>query len=261
MRLRPSCLVDGIRCVYFDNANTLNSASFASVLTAEVYAARILGVSKMLRVPVQVQWVGSGNNTELSGELFRRTVDIRMDAKMANPEDRDVAQFRIKDLKSWVREHQAEQVRAALTIIQYWVNLGMPLGAGSKASYEAWAAKMSGLFDAIGVGGFLATPTERRPEDPEEEVARELFIAMDRAHRGRVDPSGDRNEYGEPVRRADWSKAVRAGDVVDLVQALNIDFDFGFKDERKAMGAFLNRFNGRVSCHQSFRGTGESNRA
>lgn len=241
-----ACFVDGIRCVYFDNANTLNSASFASVLTAEVYAARILGVSKMLRVPVQVQWVGSGNNTELSGELFRRTVDIRMDAKMANPEDRDVAQFRIKDLKSWVREHQAEQVRAALTIIQYWVNLGMPLGAGSKASYEAWAAKLSGLFDAIGVGGFLATPTERRPEDPEEEVARELFIAMDRAHRGRVDPSGDRNEYGETVRRADWSKAVRAGDVVDLVQALNIDFDFGFKDERKAMGAFLNRFNGRV---------------
>ncbi|WP_170404453.1 bifunctional DNA primase/polymerase [Ruegeria arenilitoris] len=241
-----ACFVDGIRCVYFDNANVLNSASFASVLTAEVYAARILGVSKMLRVPVQVQWVGSGNNTDLSGELYRRTVDIRMDAKMANPEDRDVSGFRIKDLKSWVRDHQADQVRAALTIIQYWVNLGMPMGSGSKASYEAWAAKMSGLFDCIGVSGFLDTPVERRPEDPEEEVARELFIAMDKAHRGRVNPSGDRNEYGEPVRRAEWSKPVRAGDVVDLVRALNIDFDFGFKDERKAMGAFLTRFNGRI---------------
>ena len=241
-----ACFVDGIRCVYFDNANVLNSASFASVLTAEIYAARILGVSKMLRVPVQVQWVGSGNNTELSGELYRRTVDIRMDAKMANPEDRDVSGFRIKDLKSWVREHQAEQVCAALTIIQYWVNQGMPAGAGSKASYEAWAAKMSGLFDCIGVRGFLETPVERRPEDAEEEIARELFIAMDKAHRGRVDPSGDQNEYGEPVRRSDWSKPVRAGDVVDLVQALNIDFDFGFKDERKMMAAFLKRYRGRV---------------
>ncbi|MEP1943613.1 MAG: hypothetical protein ABJJ03_10950, partial [Sulfitobacter sp.] len=121
-----ACFVDGLRCIYFDNANSLNSASFASVLTAEVYAARILGVSKMLRVPVQVQWVGSGNNTELSGELYRRTVDIRMDAKMANPEDRKAAYFRIKDLKSWVRENQSEQVQAALTIIQYWVNQGMP---------------------------------------------------------------------------------------------------------------------------------------
>jgi len=241
-----ACFVDGLRCIYFDNANVLNSASFASVLTAEVYAARILGVSKMLRVPVQVQWIGSGNNTELSGELYRRTVDIRMDAKMANPEDRDVAQFRIKDLKSWVREHQAEQVQAALTIIQYWVNHGMPEGTGSKASYEAWAAKMSGLFDAIGVGGFLKTPAERRPEDPEEEVARDIFIAMDKAHRGKVDPSGDQDGYGNPARRADWSKPVRAGDVVDLVRALNIDFDFGFKDERIAMANFLKRYRGRV---------------
>ena len=241
-----ACFVDGLRCIFFDNANALNSASFASVLTAEVYAARILGVSKMLSVPVQVQWVGSGNNTELSGELYRRTVDIRMDAKMANPEDRDVSQFRIKDLKSWVREHHSDQVRAALTIIQYWVNQGMPVGKGSKASYEAWAAKMSGLFDSIGVGGFLDTPEERRPEDPEEEVARDVFIAMDKAHKGHVDPSGDRDEYDNSVRRADWKKPVRAGDVVDLVKALNIDVDFGFNDERKVMATFLRRYRGCV---------------
>lgn len=241
-----ACFVDGLRCIYFDNANALNSSSFASVLTAEVYAARILGVSKMLRVPVQVQWVGSGNNTELSGELYRRTVDIRMDAGMANPEDRDVSNFRIKDLKSWVRDHHADQVGAALTIIQYWVNKGMPDGKGSKASYEAWAAKMSGLFEAVGVNGFLETPAERRPEDPDEETARDLFIAMDKAHRGKADPSGDRDQYGNVVRRAEWSKPVRAGDVVDLVQSMNIDFDFGFKDERKMMAAFLKRYHGRV---------------
>ncbi len=241
-----ACFVDGLRCIYFDNANTLNSPSFASVLTAEVYAARILGVSNMLRVPVQVQWVGSGNNTELSGELHRRIVDIRMDAQMANPEDRDVSQFRIRDLKSWVRDHQADQVCAALTIIQYWVNQGMPEGRASKASYEAWSAKMSGLFETIGLRGFLETPDDRRPEDPDEEIARELFHAMDRAHRGQVDPSGDIDQYGNATRRTDWSKPVRAGDVVDLVSALNIDFDYGFKDERKVMATFLKRFRGRV---------------
>ncbi len=241
-----ACFIDGIRCIYFDNANILNSASFASVLAAEVYAARILGVSKMLRVPVQVQWVGSGNNSELSSELYRRTVDIRMDAKMANPEDRDVSQFRLKDLKSWVREHHSDQVCAALTIIQHWVNQGMPEGRGSKASFEAWAAKMSGMFESIGVGGFLETPVERRPEDPEEEVGREIFIAMDKAHRGRVDPSGEQDGYGNSTRRTDWSKPVRAGDVVDLVNALNIDVDFGFKDERKVMATFLKRYRGRV---------------
>ncbi|ESR25609.1 bifunctional DNA primase/polymerase [Lutibaculum baratangense] len=241
-----ACFIEGVRCIFFDNANVLNSPHFAMALTAEVYSARILGVSKMLRVPVKVQWVGSGNNTDLSGELYRRTIDIRMDAKMANPEDRDVSQFRIKNLKVWVREHHAEQVRAACTIIQYWVQRGMPLGQGSKASYEEWAAKMSGLFECINIRGFLETPKTRRPEDPEEEIARELFWWMDRAHRGKADPSGSRDGDGRPVERADWTKPVRAGDVVDLVKAQNIGIDFGFGDERKQMAAFLKRFNGRV---------------
>lgn len=241
-----ACFVEGVRCVYFDNANMLNSASFASALTAEIYSARILGVSKMLRVPVKVQWVGSGNNTELSGELYRRTVDIRMDAKMSNPEDRDVSQFRIKNLKAWTIQNHAEQVRAACTIIQYWINQGMPEGAGSKASYEEWSAKMSGLFDCIGVRGFLETPKSRRPEDPEEEIAKDLFIMMDKAHKGRVDPSGDRDGYGNPVARTDWSKPVRAGDVVDLVNATSVDFDFGFGDARKKIAEFLKRYKGRV---------------
>lgn len=239
-----ACFIEGERCIFFDNANVLNSASFASALTAEVYSARILGASKMVRVPIKVQWVGSGNNTNLSGELYRRTVDIRMDAKMANPEEG--RSFRIKNLKAWVQRHQAEQVRAALTVIQYWVNQGMPMGAGSKASYEEWSAKMSGLFDCIGVRGFLSTPLERRPEDPDEEIARELFVAMDAAHQGKIDPTGSRDQYGQPVERADWTKPVRAGDVVDLVAARALDFDYQFKDERKVMGAFLDRFNGRV---------------
>lgn len=231
-----ACFADGVRCIYFDNANVLNSASFASALTAEVYSARILGVSQMLRVPVQVQWVGSGNNSELSGELYRRINDIRIDAKMERPEDRDISQFRIKNLKEWTIEHQAQQVQAALTIIQYWVNAGMPVGAGSKASYEAWAAKLSGLFEAINVRGFLETPKDRRPEDPEAETMRELILAMHLAQRGKIQPSSD-----EKV----WQKPVMAKDVVDLITARNIAFDFGFKDEARQVGRLLKRYLGR----------------
>lgn len=141
--------------------------------------------------------------------------------------------------------HQARRYRVG-TIIQFWVNAGMPEGAGSKASYEAWAAKLSGLFDLINVRGFLATPKDRRPEDPDVELARKLFVNMDRAHRGMVDPSGTRDGDGNATECADWSKPVRAGDVVDLVNARKLGFDFGFKDERKMMGSFLTKFNGRI---------------
>jgi len=231
-----ACFKDGVRCIYFDNANVLKSGELASALTAEIYAARILGVSELLRVPVQVQWVGSGNNTELTTELYRRVNDIRMDAQMERPEDRNIAQFRIKDLKEWVIEHQAQQVQAALTIIQYWVNLGMPKGQGSKASYEAWAAKLSGLFDAINVRGFLTTPKDRRPEDPEAETMQELILAMFNAQRGKIQPSNSVEV---------WKKPVQAKDMVDLIRSQNIAFDFGFKEEARAVSTLLKRYIGR----------------
>lgn len=240
-----ACLAEGVRCIYFDNANVLDSAELASALTAETYAARILGVSKMLRVPVQVQWVGSGNNTELTTELYRRVNDIRMDAQVERPEDRNVSEFRIKDLKEWTIEHQAQQVQAALTIIQYWVNLGMPRGQGSKASYEAWAAKLSGLFDAIKVRGFLATPKDRRPEDPDAETARELVLAMFNAHRGKIQPSNS---------PAVWKKPVQAKDVVDLIRATNIAFNFGFREEARAVSVLLGRYKGRPFAFEAATG-------
>ena len=240
-----ACLAEGVRCIYFDNANVLNSAELASALTAETYAARILGVSKMLRVPVQVQWVGSGNNTELTTELYRRVNDIRMDAQVERPEDRNIGQFRIKDLKEWTVEHQAQQVQAALTIIQYWVNLGMPKGQGSKASYEAWAAKLSGLFDAINVRGFLTTPKDRRPEDPDAETMRELILAMFNAHRGKIQPSNS---------PAVWKKPVQAKDVVDLIRAQNIAVDFGFNEEARAVSKLLGRYVGRPFAFEATTG-------
>ncbi len=235
-----ACFIEGDRVIYFDNANYLDSGELASALTAEVYAARILGVSKMCRVPVQVQWVGSGNNTQLSSELYRRTVDIRMDAKMANPEDRAATQFRIRNLKEWVREKQAEQVRAACTIIQYWVNQGMPEGDGHKASYETWSKVMSGLFDSIGVTGFLETPEDRRPDDPEGDQVRELVLAMFNAQRGRSDPSGSHYDEDNGWQNdVDWTKPYKASDVVLLVNAGKADIDFGFKDPARVVGDLL----------------------
>lgn len=236
-----ACFIEGDRVIYFDNANYLDSGELASALTAEVYAARILGVSKMCRVPVQVQWIGSGNNTQLSSELYRRTVDIRMDAKMANPEDRAATQFRIRNLKEWVREHQATQVRAACTIIQFWVNQGMPEGDGHKASYETWSKVMSGLFDCISVTGFLDTPKDRRPDDPEGDQVRELVLAMFNAQRGRSDPSGEIDERGRETKRTDWTKPYKASDIVQIVNAGLVDIDFGFKDPAIVIGDLLRK--------------------
>ena len=116
----------------------------------------------------------------------------------------------------------------------------MPAGSGSKASYEDWASKMSGLLETTGVRGFLETPIERRPEDAEADEARELILAMWEAQRGKSNPSDRRFDEDEGWRNSvDWSKPVKASDIAQLVVAGAVSLDFGFKDPARAVGELM----------------------
>lgn len=234
-----SKLMAGSRVIYFDNANCFDSASLAAMITSSRFTGRILGRSQMATMPVRCQFVGSGNNTEMSGELYRRMVDIRIDAEMENPEDRPATAFRIKDLKGWVREHHTEQVAAALTIIRFWINRGMPLGDGHKASFEGWARVMSGIFDCINVRGFLDTPVERRPIDPELEQFRSLILYWFNLMRARVEGGVPQDLVG-----IDWQKPVKAKDVVKLCRVDG--FELGWGEETRMAGKMLNKYDGRI---------------
>jgi hypothetical protein len=81
-----AALVEGSPFVFIDNLNrVLDSSALASALTARAVKDRILGQTKTVVVPVQCVWVASGNNPKLSRELIRRTVSVRIDAKMDRP--------------------------------------------------------------------------------------------------------------------------------------------------------------------------------
>ena len=55
----------------------LNSSALAAALTAPYWEDRILGVSEIVRLPIQSLWVATGNNPVLSNEMARRVVRIR----------------------------------------------------------------------------------------------------------------------------------------------------------------------------------------
>lgn len=155
-----SVLANGQNIVFFDNINDkVDSAEFASALTAKVYAARILGKSQTVSVEVRCAWVLTGNNVPLSGELARRMVLVDLDARMARPEDREG--FRHANLRGWVEANRGLLVWACLVIVQNWVAKGMP-DSGEKvlASYESWSRVMAGILAEAGIGGFLGNSDE-----------------------------------------------------------------------------------------------------
>lgn len=149
-------LCTGPEIVWIDNVRRqLDASSLASALTSRSWSDRRLGATEMVTVPIRCAWVAAGNNPALSSEIARRTVSIRLDAKVDQPWARETGEFKHPRLTQWAAENRAALVEAALTLIRAWDSAGRPAGAETLGSYEAWAATMGGILGAVGVPGFL----------------------------------------------------------------------------------------------------------
>ena len=99
------------------------------MLTTEVWEDRELGTMRMVRVPVRCISMATANNLQVAGDLPRRLVWSRLDAKMEQPDMRKPGSFKHPEILAWVGEHRGELVHAALVLIQAWVARGMKPGS------------------------------------------------------------------------------------------------------------------------------------
>jgi hypothetical protein len=140
--------------ILIDNVtDALDSGSLSSALTALWWTDRRLGANEMVHIPVRALWLCTANNPTMSTELARRTVRIRLDAKVDRPWQR--TEFKHEDLRTWIDEHRGDLVWSALTLIQHWIAEGMPLGTVKIGSFERWAAVLGGILGVAGIDGFL----------------------------------------------------------------------------------------------------------
>ena len=161
-----SVLLAGYPLVLLDNVTALRSSVLAAALTGTLWRGRILGQSRMANVPNLATWFATGNNVEMSDELNRRTVLIRLNAKMEAPEERTGFKH---PLPAWAIQHRPELVSACLSIIQHWVNAGMPTSDATLGRFEDWAGVMGGVLGVMGVSGFLSNREQQKGRDPESQ--------------------------------------------------------------------------------------------
>ena len=161
-------LLTSPQVVLLDNlGHALDSASIAALLTCEVWTDRILGQSRMVRVPNRALWIATANNPVLSREVTRRTVRVRLDADVECPWLRE--DFRHADLRGWVRESRPELAAAVVTLARGWIADGSPPCAEHLGSFESWSAIIGGILASAGVPGFLGDRHEAVEQaDPEE---------------------------------------------------------------------------------------------
>ena len=169
-------LVEGTAFVLIDNlARAVDSAALASVLTTADWSDRVLGVTKMARVPNRAVWVATGNNPALSKELGRRTVRCRLDRGCERPAE--VAGFRHPRLLAWTRDHRGELLAAALTLVRAWVARGRPPGGEVMGMYEAWAEVVGGVLAVAGIPGLLANRAEFQASQSQVQDEWPAFLA------------------------------------------------------------------------------------
>lgn len=164
----PLILVDNI-------AGTLGCASLDAALTATYWKDRPLGRTEIVEGPLNATWYGTGNNVVLIGDTCRRTVYIRLESPLENPEQRDG--FKYRDLLAHVRQHRAELVSAVLTILRAFCVAGRPRQKiPTWGSFEGWSAIVRQAIVWIG----LPDPAEAREElvstsDRESTALRQLI--------------------------------------------------------------------------------------
>lgn len=153
-----SLLLKGQLVVTIDNVeSTLFAPSLAAILTATTYQDRLLGRSEMVTLPNRTTWIATGNNIRLGGDLPRRSMWIRMDAKMARPWLRDTGSFRHPYLVDWVAHNRSNLLSAMLTIVRAWAVSGMPKSEGTPnlGGYESYCRVIGSVLAYMGVVGFL----------------------------------------------------------------------------------------------------------
>ncbi len=175
-----SVLINNPSYVLFDNARTLTSAQLSAAITAPMWEDRILGETKMeVHLPVRCIWMATGNNPTVSVEIARRTIRIRLDARVDRPWQRDSSQFRHPNIISWVKQNRGELIWAALTLAKAWIVAGSPEPKGIKpmGSFEEYSRVIGGILQVAGVKGFLGNADEFYESSDSEGADLRFFVS------------------------------------------------------------------------------------
>ena len=150
-----AALLAGSPLIVLDNIDSaLASGHLAAAITARIWEDRLLGRSEMVRLPVSVTWLATGNNIRVRGDIARRSLVTRLDARVERPWER--TGFRHPHLLAYVAEQRGAIVAAIVTLARGWIQAGRPAGTSpTLGSFEAWSHVVGGILTWGGVPGLL----------------------------------------------------------------------------------------------------------
>lgn len=157
-------------------SGTVDNDDLADLISRGEHQGRLLGASEILRLPARNVWTLTSNNAQLTPDMVRRAVRIRIDARMERPEQR--TKFRHIELKEWTNEHRSELVWSCLVIVRAWVVAGMAPGKETLGGFGQWARVVGGIVKHVGCEGFLGDRQEFTEQADSGGSAERAFVSV-----------------------------------------------------------------------------------
>jgi hypothetical protein len=147
-----------------DNINgELNSDSLSQLLSQPITLLRIFGDNSKL-VPIEARGTSiysTGNNTQITGDLYRRVLRAILDPKTERPEQR---KFKRNPLRL-ISANRGKYIAAALTICRAYVVAGHPGKLDPLNGFEQWSDTVRSPLVWLGLEDPVKSQDAIRRED------------------------------------------------------------------------------------------------
>jgi hypothetical protein len=234
-----SVVMAGDPMVVFDNVTgSFGSPALDAALTGRRWRDRVLGTNTTVDLPLNIVWAATGNNAELTGDLIRRMLHIKLDSKHEYPEDN--VKFEIKNLRQHVLDNRPKLLRAVLTVLRAYCVADRPdMGLTPWGSFEGWSGLIRSALKWVG----LPDPNDarivlREGYDSQHSALEAFICALEE-----MDPDNNGMTAAEIGQRCirDYEKSKKALTMFDALVQLGAN-----PDKPISIGMRLKSVRGRV---------------
>jgi putative DNA primase/helicase len=189
-------LLAGDAVISIDNIEAaIEGAALCQTLTQGSRRIRPLGASVMVTVPCTALLTLNGNNLTLRGDIVRRVLVCRLDAKCERPELRQIEQ----DLLSDVRQQRGELVRDAQTIMAAYVAAGRPRQKlPALGGFREWSGMVRDALVWSGAEDPVSSMERTRADDPMAQEVRAVLAAWREAFGAEAVTAADAIQRADP---------------------------------------------------------------
>lgn len=169
-------LMEGDPIICYDNIERpFGGPTLCAILTQGEYKDRKLGGNETRTVSTHATFLVTGNNLAFVGDTSTRTLLCKLDPQVERPEERI---FEIENLRTYIIEHRAELVCAAITILRAYDIAGKPsLGIRPFGRFEEWSDRVRSAIVWIGFDDPYESRKEIEDADPVRILLKSFFHA------------------------------------------------------------------------------------